>query len=345
MNIRNLSIQKTYLKIYRGFGFFLLLSLLGLIVWYIFLIFLFLSNRSWAMPLTLSTTQEKVIWNFAQILSLEKEVNSLKLNKENQTGELALKKRELEANQIMVGRIEASLLNQAKTQKAEAQMLKKEMSSLHSQLGGNKATDFNRGRIDKLQKELKAGLITKEQASNYITNQYDTLYKIHQSNNEIRTKMNASETLSGGALSANAIFLESQRIDSIQKADKVSQEISSLENTLKLTENSIKDYSHVIDGFYDNMYYDAKDGALNAVFVPYDNIENLKAGSPVYACALKVVFCSKVGVVSKVYGAEETSFHYLFKTEIKGKFASVNYDDESYANSGLVFIGRKPLFF
>ncbi|WP_133620400.1 hypothetical protein [Hydromonas duriensis] len=336
-----MNIQKTYLKIYRGFGFFLLLSLLSLIVWYIFLVLLFLSNRSWAMPLILSTTQEKVIWNFAQIISLEKEINKLKLNKENLGNELAFKKRELGTSEILLNRVEMSLANQAKIYQAEAQTMKKDLTSFQLAGAGGARNDA----LTKIKKELNAGLITKEQAANYLSTQYDTIRKTHQSNSEIQAKIDSANTLGGGALSADAMILEAQKTDLEQKVERTALEVSSVENELKLTENSINDYSHVIDGFYDNIYYDAKDRVINAAFVPYDNIDGVEEGDPVYGCALKVIFCSKVGVVTKVYGAEETSFHYLFKTEIKGKFVSVQYNDNSYADAGLVFIGRKPLFF
>ncbi len=82
-------------------------------------------------------------------------------------------------------------------------------------------------------------------------------------------------------------------------------------------------------------------------FVPYGNLADVKAGEPLYACKLTMVFCYHVGEVIAVVPGEVQFRHPHRDKNLRGQLVEVKFDDDDPA-AGMeehLFVGGKPFIF
>ena len=58
-----------------------------------------------------------------------------------------------------------------------------------------------------------------------------------------------------------------------------------------------------------------------------------------------MIFCAQSGQITRVYEAEEYARHPMFKTDLKGRFVGVSFDEEKDAQKDIAFIDHRPLLF
>jgi hypothetical protein len=107
--------------------------------------------------------------------------------------------------------------------------------------------------------------------------------------------------------------------------------------------SSLERQEKVVDGLKSSPYLRAVDGDANVAFVPYSNMDDVKAGAPLYGCALEMLFCRKVGKIVEVMQGEVSFKHPHREKVLRGRMIVVDLKDKSAAEDDVLFVGGRPL--
>jgi hypothetical protein len=155
----------------------------------------------------------------------------------------------------------------------------------------------------------------------------------------------AASTLKGSANSLDAINNVAKQVELDVQIEELKSDVFRLTATIDGLEKTIQESNRVIALIKDSPYLLATREPTTVAFVPYDNMSKAKEGAKIYSCYIVMVFCYQSGQVVRVYDAEEYGTHPIFKSDLKGRFVGVKFDDASDAEKDLLFINGKPLLF
>lgn len=86
-------------------------------------------------------------------------------------------------------------------------------------------------------------------------------------------------------------------------------------------------------------------GRIDVIFVPYGNERSFTPGTPLYTCAMTVLFCHRAGSVGQALPGESTAVHPFFGKPLRGFFVEAKLDDPAAASEEIIHAGRAPFFF
>ena len=83
---------------------------------------------------------------------------------------------------------------------------------------------------------------------------------------------------------------------------------------------------------------------LTVAFAPYENLDGVHPGTPVYGCRLLgVLGCSRIGVVVALLDGEILQKHPVFERELRGELVQLQLGEVSWAQQPVLHVKRKPL--
>lgn len=316
----------------------------------------FFTNSSWAAPVILSKSSPRIASLAAEVLRAHQSENALKLAIEGRKGEIELLQVQKTRLTDLIARFEKSLQVQANADSGlggqlgrlvqEKQVVDKRAAALVKQ---NKALEH---AIDK---ELAAGIITAEAAAR-ARNQIVTA-EASLNNGEIGTASlhyqvrdlaGGVSTMQGGAASPRALE-NVARLSALEgELAETDLKIALAEKDLTAKQKELSDLTTFLATLTNSPYYTAMNSDRMAhafAFVPYDNRKSAAVGAEVYACKLKIVFCSYVGTVAGLTDDEEKGRHPMFPTDVRGVLVDLKLTKEEAAKDMVLFFGSKPLFF
>ncbi|HET7501594.1 MAG TPA: hypothetical protein VFK02_11340 [Kofleriaceae bacterium] len=106
----------------------------------------------------------------------------------------------------------------------------------------------------------------------------------------------------------------------------------------------IKDQDAVVGRLGQSPYLKAIENKVTLVFVPNQNLKNIRIGSPLYGCMWGLVWCRKVGTVKTVVDGEVQDIHPHDESVQRGLMVEVDVSDWG-ASEAVLFAGSKPLWF
>jgi hypothetical protein len=344
--------HKPFIAAYRSASFVALSSILLIAVCYLFLLVFYTASTTWAAPITLSPSQERVLAFQPQVANLE--ATLLKQRVDLTTFEMKYVAEEEQLTQInrLLARFDDA-------SRSEARELAKTGTAVDAVITDKKldiaattsSTAEARALLKQIDVELAAKLITIDQAAtrrialqsalNASTDARAAMTQLTETSRQLKA---GSSTLSGGSasLSALAALQQTQQLRTLATTLEINIQTSKLSAAALKT--TITDSERVLAVAKTSPYHAALRAPVSVLFVPYDNLKNAKLGEPVYDCYLQIIACRKVGVIETLYEAEEYARHPLFKTDLKGRFVGVKFDVPEAAKSQVVFVGGKPLF-
>ncbi|MEV8472320.1 hypothetical protein [Ralstonia sp. UNC404CL21Col] len=346
--------QKGIISGYRVVMTGVLLIIVAGVLSYLFLIAFYALNRNWAAPIILSPTQEKVLSFQPQVATLEANLlkNRVDLNTANNKyiaiTEQVTQMQALTKYFDLAGNAEAAALSTTNAQLERVLRQKRDDITRTAA-----AVDDVRPMLVSLDAELAAGLITKDEAArrrmdiqsaqNALTDSRANLVVLSE---QARMARASSRTLTqADAASLSALQSLSSGAQLKMAVAQALVEASTAKESVAQIQRTVDEGERVLKIAKQSPYYRALNQKVPVVFIQYDNLSNAQPGSPVFDCYLQVVLCRKVGTVTQVYDAEEYARHPLFKSDIKGKFAGIEFTDPDASESPIVFLGRKPLLF
>jgi hypothetical protein len=345
-------LQNLTIKAYRLTAMTVLLTIITGVLSYLGLLVFYAASSSWAAPLTLSPAQERVLAFQPQVATLE--ANLLKQRVDLDTAEAKFKagSEQLERINALVRRLDGAQKTEAKALAETNVAIRGLLVDKIVDIGSTEKTIADvQAMLKSVDAEVAAGLITRDQAQarritlqaalNAATDAKAQALVLEQ---QARAARDGASTLAGGASSLQALRSIQEAVALRTMAVQLTIDTETARQTVEQLKKSIPEAERVLDVAKTSPYHLALRQSVNVLFVPYDNLRHAKVGEPVYDCYLQVIACHKVGTVLKVYEAEEYARHPLFKTDLKGRFVGVQFDDQEASSSPVVFVGGKPLF-
>lgn len=340
-----------FILVYKLVGI-MTLSVCVLAVGVYALMFMFYINSStWAAPIVISPTQDRVLAFQPQVATLEATIDKQRVELETALSTKRIADEQMLQIAQLIEKVDAAMVSET------AQL--QQMSNAASALARSKRADAGRQAativearklLKQVEQELSAKLITSDQAaqrrialSAAIGAVTDGNISALQLENQALQAANGSITFSGGSSSVAAIGAVKQSIELKAMLAQLKIQTVTAESTAAALVKSIAGAERVLTVAKQSPYYRALREEVTVAFVPYDNLDGMEVGDKVYDCYLQVILCRKVGKIVAVYDAEEHARHPLFKTDLRGRLVEIKFTDPDSSKSQVVFIGGKPL--
>lgn len=338
------ALMKVVLFLYRVLAIVGLYGVLIGVCGYAFLLGFYGISTSWVAPVTLSPYDERSLQVVQKLVTSRQTLETLTLDIQKLEASTAEMKRHRDALVILRPQVEAAIARETwhnRTNSRELALLHnaKLSDNADSQNGIRQATDLE----SSLDKELAAGLITRSDA---------TLQRVQL--NEARravTDSRISEVLLRDSVLQKSTT-STQLLDALGKRAELTSQIAQLDISIQASEQQLQTEREQVRRLEDAIalashtpYYLAVSGSVpvNLAFVPYENLNNVSVGAPVYNCYLNIVLCRHVGRVKQLFDTEERVQNPIFRTDMRGVMIQLELDDPSAAMSKTLFLNRRPL--
>lgn len=353
--------NKSLVAAYKFVGFGLLtIILLGLFA-YVALNGLFFLHHGWVAPSIIAPSDLRVIelraklahelWNRQKVEAELAQVQS-SLGHARRTSAMEAQYQETFQSAVSKsasfkwGRMKAFRKLETELESVQAQLRNAtaEFSSTHKE---SVDTAYAANLIDRQQKatedfrmaELHARKVQLEQQKTDLDNQLQQL---------AQQATALGSVAKGAAQSAPATFeglqLKRSYMTSVLEAARAKDEATALESAQLALQEALKGYDSVVSIIKESPLLLAASGELTVAFVPYENLERVNPGDPVYGCWARVVGCSVVGRVGEAVEGEVTAKHPIYGSDLRGKFVRLELDEETWAKQPVLHVDRPPLF-
>jgi hypothetical protein len=346
------SFQGLALTVYRMIAFCVLSSIIIGVLGYISFLLFYLNSSTWASPVVLSPSQEKVISFHTLVSGIETQLGKDKIDLETATATAADSIAQLARMKFLLSRATSALGAEAKQLSANSIQLDSLVADKKNDVRQSAELITNiKAMLKQIDDELAAKLITIDQATQRRVTLQSALNAATDSRAlgvqlEVQSQQlkGGANTLSGGASNTAAISSVRQAAELRAMVSQLQIQATTASSTIVMLKVRIAADEQALSTAKNSPYYKSLQGPIAVAFVPYANLSAAVAGQPVFSCFAHVVFCSKVGIISSVFDAEEYARHPMFKTDLRGKFIGVELDDPAAVESKVLFIGSKPLF-
>ncbi|WP_311223700.1 MULTISPECIES: hypothetical protein [unclassified Acidovorax] len=348
-------LQKIIVAAYRYLAIAVLGTVLCTAMAYAAVTLFYVVNSSWAAPVVISRTNEKILRLTAEVFRTRQAADGLDsawqgLNRESEA---------MQEQARVLEKLIASASHAASQQRQADVILSRKVE----QLGTAKQVDIAKTRKvlseiasleSAIDRDLKAGLMTRDDAvrmratlNSYKSSATDSAATGVALERQLSDLRRSAATLSGGP---------AQMPQALEVLARITGYRMQLENLqLKLLQNTqdagnkqreSNQLREIIETLSDSPYFRVTQSGtpLSFAFVPYDNEAVARVGQPVFDCVLHVLWCRRVGTITRVHSDEERAQHPLFRLETRGFLVELELETPQSAKSRVLFIGRAPLF-
>jgi hypothetical protein len=337
---------KLLVTAYRLLGFAVLTLIVVVLVGYIATSAFYFVSSSWIQPMVVSKSDERVLTVQTQLAEQENIRDRL-------LADLAIADRTIAVQQSFQTEFARSIradLTGRRAALSRVRELARNYAGARERIRRSNAAfaEESRKRIDQ---EYAARLIDR---SDVLSGKYQ-LAQISGSNLSLAERQVEFESraaaLSTEAKALDAILSEKSGDSALSyEVLKIKQEfeMSRLE-TAKAIENrellktSLGRQESIIENLRQVPFLRAAKAGANVAFVPYDNLDGVEKGEPLYRCALGMVFCRKVGAVKEVMAGEVTFKHPHREKILRGKMVELDLEKADAAEEDVLFVGGRPL--
>lgn len=370
------TLNRAFIGAYKSVGLLILAAILFGLASYLVINVFYLFNRSWAAPMILSPSSERVIALNSELASqsLQREV----LSAERLTVQVELRHldRQIAVHERFQEDFEEAMITDEEAVRSELAILE----DVYHQYRRNEReirdarsafADMTRERS---QDELDAHLIDRQTwlERNYLLSQVATAdIQLEQSQAELGTqtrglelRMSALQSLRNNVLHDRTALGEGQQpvaaegeqivlsYEMIQmhreyqtaqiEVERLRDARFPLEQQLAALDDAISDYDRLLAEIRNSAYLRAFEESLTIAFVPYDNLDAAEPGEPVYVCHVGLFICTEVGSVIQVLDGEVAGRHPIHNRDIRGLMVELELDDPDAAEHTTLHIGGKP---
>ncbi|PTL76928.1 hypothetical protein [Vitiosangium sp. GDMCC 1.1324] len=144
-------------------------------------------------------------------------------------------------------------------------------------------------------------------------------------------------------LTTEVLLLEREYTRSVLEVARAESERTHLEESLRSLDEAVARYDTLLATIRGSPWMEAIERGVTVGFVPYENLENAAPGTPLYRCALTLLWCREVGMVGHALQGEVTVKHPVRQTMLRGVMVELELRDEHWAREQLLHLGRPPL--
>lgn len=109
-------------------------------------------------------------------------------------------------------------------------------------------------------------------------------------------------------------------------------------------DKSIARYDKIVQQIQDSAYIQATEKKITVAFVPYENLDNVQKGMPVYACKWGLLWCGQVGTVGNRLKGEVKDSHPQSGADLRGVMVEIRLTDKDAAEERALFVGKRPFW-
>jgi hypothetical protein len=350
---------------YKNAAFLLLAILFLSFCFYGLLIGFFLVSSTWGAPVTLSYGHELVT-------KIDQQINDMKVNANlisQRTSEAELEAvhatRAHEDARLLVGyvldTVEKEIISKTarrKTLSSTEKRLAELKRTFERQLkqGGMSAglADlYNKHLIDR--RTFESGTLDLLDAGQKLSNLEGNLGDVRDEVSVFDANITMLKALKlqlqGGpmesiqAASSDLMLLTKQAVDARSELEQTQAQLKSATSRQVLLANSKELLESRIAELQNSALGRAMSSRIDVIFVPYGNERNFAAGTPLYTCALTIVFCHSAGTVGANVPGESNAVHPFFGKPIRGYFVEAILADKTAASQEIIHAERPPFFF
>ena len=131
----------------------------------------------------------------------------------------------------------------------------------------------------------------------------------------------------------------------LQDVKRAEVELAKARDNRVVLQRSLERYDKMVKTLSDSAFLRAVDGKDNIAFVPYDNLDRVKPGTPLYGCWLGPLFCTRVGSVVAILPGEMSYKHPLHNSQLRGQPVQLQLANAHDAERKVLFVGGRPMLF
>jgi hypothetical protein len=129
----------------------------------------------------------------------------------------------------------------------------------------------------------------------------------------------------------------------LEKSRAVGRRVA-LTERLSLMSLRFKEQEQLVLRLASSPYLRAAERKVVIAFVPYQNLKNVKVGTPLYGCRWGLVLCSNVGKITSVLDGEVNEMHPHDDNVQRGLMVEVELTKPAAEEERVLFAGGKPLW-
>jgi hypothetical protein len=338
---------KFLVSTYRLLGFGILSIIVIVLVAYIATSAFYFVSDSWIQPMVVSKSDEKVLSIQAQLAEQENVRDRI-------LADIANADRTIEVQQAFQGEFAKAIradLSGRKAALSRVRELARDYAGARQRIKKSNQAFANASRR-RMEQEYAARLIDR---SDVLSGKFQ-LAQITGSNLSLAERQVEYETRAA-ALTAEAKSLDAiltrKGGDGALSYDvlriKQEYEMSRLE-TARAIDNrgalraALGRQETIIAGLKLAPYLRAVSVGANVAFIPYDNLDGVETGEPLYRCALGMIFCREVGQIKEVMPGEVSFKHPHREKLLRGRMVELDLEKKDAAEEDVLFVGGRPLF-
>lgn len=337
--------QKLVVSIYRLIGFGILSLIVFVLLGYIATTAFYFLNRSWITPIAISPNDEKVV-------ALQGQLATQLNEREKLVHELEQAERAIAAEQTFQLQFAKAIRKDLQGRRAALDRVQRLASSAAATRAEIRATngDYSASTVARMSNEYDAGMIDRDAmlAGKFQLAQISSAnlsLAERQAEFDQRAAELAAQTQSLDALLADKAQVAALSYDVLKIArDYETSKLAlarELGNRERLTA-SIERQDKIIDGINQSGYLRALADGATVALVPYDNVDNVEEGTPLYSCRLEMLVCKQVGTVLEVLPGEVQFQHPRRDMVVRGRMIAMQMTDPDAAERDVLFAGGAP---
>jgi hypothetical protein len=351
-------------NLYKRAAFVLLTALFSAFVFYGLLIAFFLMSSGWAAPLTLVRGHELVLKAESDLTRLKVEQNQADQRLSEALHSRLAAERNLEDARMTVtasiASIKSEISMRQKILKAQSSNIKR-LEKTRSVFQKSMAQQGKIATADELFEKRLIDRKTYDAASmgNADLSQRDSLMESQMESAQVEldnlvtsiemlkalaAKLEGKAKDQPASAPPDLLLLAKQALEANSMIAASKSQIEASKEAEKNLLDSKKVLKSQIVALESSAVGRALEKRIDVLFVPYNNLASFKPGTPLYSCAVTIVFCSKAGTTGKTLPGESSYVHPFFGKPIRGVFVEVDLSFPDAAAREIIHAKRSPLF-
>jgi len=339
------SIAKLIVSTYRLLGFAILSLIVFVLVAYIATTLFYYLNHTWMAPMAVSPSDEKVLTARNALLAAQDQ-------RDRTAAELAQTERVIAAAKAFQGEFAKAIRGDRDERSAALGRLKDLAVSAAQTRAEIRNTNeaYAKQHQDQLSKEYEAGLIDRNAAlngkyqvaqiagANLSLAERQADYESRAA--ELQSQAHALDAIASGK-SASGLTYDVLKIKRDFETSRL--ELAKALSDREVLKASLARQDQTITDLKQGAWLRALNDKATVALVPYKNLENVKAGTPLYACRAGFLVCRQVGTVLEVLRGEITFKHPHRDQMLRGQMVELRLTDAEAATDDVMFVGNRPL--
>ncbi|WP_434390509.1 hypothetical protein [Melittangium boletus] len=359
MNQRIANQLNTFIvNIYKAMGTVLLaLILLGLVSYLAVQCFFFVSH-SWLAPTVVSSTDTQILQLNAQLAQQEAAREKLLTERREVQTRLEQADRLLQAEKDFQERFRATLGSERRARSNALRQLaslrgiyKKtareisETNLAYSDMARGRTESLYNARMVESEERLNATHQLAQMAQSNLS-LTQGVAELHNKFEQLQRELKGFDASLGGksdGLTAEVLLMEREYTRSVLEVKHAESERLHLKASVRSLDEAVARYDTLLASIRGSPWLEAIERGLTVGFVPYENLENAAAGTAIYRCEFKLLWCEQVGQVGHALRGEVSIKHPVRQTVMRGVMVELELSDEGWAREELLHLGRAPL--